>query len=47
MAMIAMGYPGKVEDLPDELRKRETAPRTRKPIEEVAFAGKWGEPFRS
>jgi len=47
MAMIALGYPGKVEDLPDELRKRETAPRTRKPIEEVAFAGKWGEPFRS
>jgi nitroreductase len=47
MAMIALGYPGKIEDLPDELRKREMAPRTRKPIEEWAFAGKWGEPFRS
>jgi len=45
MAMIVLGYPGKVEDLPDELQKRETAPRTRKPIEEWAFDGRWGDPY--
>jgi len=46
MAMIVVGYPGRMEDLPPELQEREKAPRTRKPTKTWAFAGKWGEPFR-
>lgn len=45
MAMIAVGYPGNLEELPPKLRDRELAPRKRKPIEEIAFAGRWGRPF--
>ena len=45
MAMIVVGYPGKVEDLPEPLQEREKAPRTRKPAAEWAFAGKWDVPF--
>jgi nitroreductase len=47
MAMIALGYPGKLEDLPAALQQRETASRSRKPATEWAFAGKWGNPFRA
>ena len=39
---IALGYPGTPEQLPDKLRQRELAPRTRKPINEFVFAGAWG-----
>jgi nitroreductase len=45
MAMIAVGYPGNAEDLPPKLREREQAPRRRKPIEEIAFAGRWDRPY--
>lgn len=47
MAMIAVGYPyrGKVEDLPEKLRERDLAPRGRKALGEVAFAGSWGVPY--
>jgi hypothetical protein len=40
---IALGYPGTPEQLPDKLRQRELAPRTRKPIGEFVFAGRWGQ----
>jgi len=40
---IAVGYPGTPEQLPDKLRQRETAPRTRKPIGEFVFSGRWGQ----
>jgi nitroreductase len=46
LAMIAVGYPGKIEELPEDLGKRETAPRTRKPVEEWAFSGTWNTPCR-
>ena len=46
LAMIAVGYPGRIEDLSEELAKRETAPRTRKPVEEWAFSGTWNIPCR-
>ena len=46
MAMIVLGYPGRLEDLPPALQEREKAPRVRRPLEDWAFAGKWGEPFR-
>jgi nitroreductase len=45
MAMIAVGYPGDPDDLPPRLRERERAPRQRRPIEEIAFAGRWDRPF--
>ena len=45
MAMIAVGYPGDPDELPPRLRDRELAPRQRKSIEEIAFAGRWDRPF--
>jgi len=42
LTMIAVGYPGEVDDLPEPLRARETTPRSRKPLAEMAFSGKWG-----
>lgn len=41
VAMIAVGYPGNAEDLPEELRKREMAERTRLPIEKFVFKNTW------
>ena len=41
MAMIAIGYPGDYESLPEPLRERELAERTRKPQEEFVFEGSW------
>ena len=38
--MIAIGRPGKVEDLPEPMRERE-APSDRKPLEEIVFKGKF------
>jgi nitroreductase len=38
--MIAVGKPGKVEDLPEALRERE-APSNRKPLEEIVFEGEF------
>jgi nitroreductase len=45
VAMIALGAPGDPETLPDDLRERERAPRTRKPLAELAFAGSFGQPL--
>lgn len=45
MAMIAVGYPGSVEELPPDLQEREKAPRIRKPLGEIAFYGRWAMPF--
>ena len=45
MTLIAMGYFGDVETLPDELRERELAPRTRKPLAEFVFHKAWGHPL--
>jgi nitroreductase len=41
---IAMGYPGEVDTLPEDLRIRELQPRTRKPMSEMLFSGAWGNP---
>ena len=40
--MLALGYLGDPETLPEDLRTRETAVRTRKPLEEFVFSGRWG-----
>jgi nitroreductase len=42
VAAIAIGYPGNPESLPDKLRERELAPRTRKPMGEFVMSGSWG-----
>jgi nitroreductase len=46
VTMIAVGYPGDLASLPDRLRERELQPRSRRPISEWTFSGRWGEPLR-
>jgi nitroreductase len=43
MLVIALGYLGDPDALPGDLRARELAPRTRRPLEELVFEGTWGE----
>jgi nitroreductase len=43
---IAVGYPGDPATLPEDLRKRESAERLRKPLSSFAFGGAWGESLR-
>jgi len=40
---IAVGYLGDVADLPEDLQTREANPRSRRPLQEIVFNGKWGE----
>jgi nitroreductase len=42
IAAIAIGYPGVPHSLPQGLRDRELAPRTRKPLTEFVMSGRWG-----
>ena len=42
--IIAIGYPGDPDELPDDLREREAQPRVRKLLSEVVFGPHWGEP---
>jgi nitroreductase len=42
VAAMAIGYPGDPQTLPDKLRERELAPRTRKPLSEFVMTGTWG-----
>jgi nitroreductase len=41
--MIAVGYLGPADVLPEDLRVRETAARTRRPLEELVFEQAWGQ----
>ena len=43
VAGIALGYAGDPASLGDEMRKRELAPRQRKPLDSFVFAGQWGK----
>ena len=43
VAGIVLGYPGDPATLPEDLRQRELAPRTRKPLESFVFQGAWSE----
>jgi nitroreductase len=49
IAAIAIGYPGDPETLPQPLRDRELAPRSRKSLSEFVMTGRWGHtsPFIS
>ena len=42
IAAIAIGYPGDPNSLPQALKDRELAPRTRKPLSEFVMSGHWG-----
>ena len=44
MAMLAVGYEGDANNLPDELKTRELAERKRKPLGELFFDSAWGTP---
>jgi len=41
---MAIGYPGSPDALPEALRKREVAPRARRPQPEFVYSGTWGTP---
>lgn len=43
MAMLSVGYQAALEDISDELKERETAPRKRRELNELFFAGTWGK----
>ena len=45
--VLAIGYLGNVDDLPDELRQRELSARARKPLTEFVYGGRWGEPLQA
>lgn len=41
---LAIGYAADASVLPEKLRERDLAPRTRKPLAEIVFGGTWGTP---
>lgn len=41
---IAIGYLGDISGQPEEVQKRELAPRSRRPLEETVYAGEWARP---
>lgn len=43
MAMLSVGHPAEFETLSEELKERETAPRKRRDLHELFFAGSWGK----
>jgi nitroreductase len=44
VAIMAIGYLGDLQTLPEALQARELAPRTRKPLTEFVFTGGWSQP---
>ena len=45
LVLLAVGRLADEPSLPDDIRERDTRERTRLPLTEVAFAGRWGEPY--
>ena len=45
MTAGAVGYQGNLEDLPEDLQKREVRPRERLPLDELVFSGVWNKPL--
>lgn len=43
LAALAIGYPGDAGSLPQPLRDREIAPRTRKPVSAFVMTGSWNK----
>jgi nitroreductase len=46
VAAIAVGYQGDAAALPEDLREKELAQRTRRAQAAFVFKGKWGEPWK-
>lgn len=44
MAVLAIGYRNSPDALPDDIREKEVAPRSRRPLHETVFTDTWGEP---
>jgi nitroreductase len=44
LTALAIGHAGDPASLPEGLRERDLAPRTRKPLAGFVFGGRWGEP---
>lgn len=44
IAAFAIGYPGNPASLPQPLRDRELAPRSRNPIRDFVMTGQWAQP---
>lgn len=42
VSIIALGYPGHPAQLPDHLAQREQQPRSRRPLSEIVFSGRFG-----
>jgi nitroreductase len=47
MAMLAVGYEGDANNLPEDLKARELAERKRKPLGELFFDGIWDKPIKA
>ena len=45
VSVLAIGYKGNPESLPEDLKKKELALRQRKDLSEIAFTGKFGNSF--
>lgn len=45
VVVVAVGKLGDDGELPEDLRARERRPRTRKPLEELVFTGRWGRRY--
>ncbi|MDQ7010959.1 MAG: nitroreductase family protein [Mariprofundaceae bacterium] len=43
MSIVALGHAGRADELDPDFQGMESAPRNRKPIEDVVHTGKWGE----
>lgn len=43
LVAMAIGHPGRLEDLPEDLQAREQRERLRHPLSETVFTGSWGE----
>lgn len=43
VAGFAIGYAGDPQNLPEQLRGQEVAPRERKPLDSFVFTGEWGK----
>ena len=44
LTALAIGYYGDPDELPEDLKEREQAPRQRRPLEQSLFSGSWGQP---
>jgi len=42
MTVLAIGYKGEPNELPENLRSRDSGRRPRKPLKEMVFRGQWG-----